>query len=119
MLNILEQIDVKRRQVFLEAALVEVTTGSDLNYTIELLAGEPSDTATRTLFESSFGLSGIDLDSFNRTIPDLTAPAAVPPGALLAVMNRGKFPSFDSSSRTPTRRCSRRRSSSPTTTSPT
>ncbi len=93
-LNILDQIDIKRRQVFLEAALVEVTTGSDLIYTIELLAGEPNDRATRTLFESSFGLSGIDLQQFDRVIPDLSSPAAVPPGALLAIMNRGKFPAL-------------------------
>ncbi|HZN57810.1 MAG TPA: secretin N-terminal domain-containing protein [Planctomycetota bacterium] len=93
-LNILDQIDIKRRQVFLEAALVEVTTGSDLNYTIELLAGEPNDTATRTLFETSFGLSGIDFEEFNRAIPDLTAPSSVPPGALVAVMSRGKFPAL-------------------------
>ncbi|HVR73838.1 MAG TPA: hypothetical protein VMT52_05875 [Planctomycetota bacterium] len=93
-LNILEQIDIKRRQVFLEAALVEVTTGSTLNYTIELLAGEPNDRATRALFESSFGLSGLDFENFNRTIPDLAAPGSVPPGALLAVMSRGKFPAL-------------------------
>lgn len=93
-LNILDQIDVKRRQVFLEAALVEVTTGSQLNYTIELLAGEPNDRATRALFESSFGLSGIDFESFNRSIPDLSNPATVPPGALLAIMSRGKFPAL-------------------------
>lgn len=94
LLNILEQIDVKRRQVFLEAALVEVTTGSQLNYTIELLAGEPNDTATRALFESSFGLSGIDFEQFNRTIPDLSSPQSVPPGALMAIMSRGKFPAL-------------------------
>jgi general secretion pathway protein D len=93
-LSILEQIDIKRRQVFLEAALVQVTTTSQLLYTIELLAGEPNDTATRALFESSFGLSGIDLAEFDRTLPDLSAPGSVPPGALLAIMHRGKFPAL-------------------------
>jgi type II secretion system protein D len=93
-LNILSQIDVKRRQVFLEAALVEVTSQSQLNWTIELLAGEPNDESLRTLFESSFGLSGIDTENWNRTIPDLSNPASVPPGALIAVMNRGKFPAL-------------------------
>jgi hypothetical protein len=39
-------------------------------------------------------LSGIDFDNFNRTIPDLSNPASVPPGAILAVMNRGKFPAL-------------------------
>jgi type II secretion system protein D len=93
-INILSQIDVKRRQVFLEAALVEVTSQSQLNWTIELLAGEPDDEALRLLFASSFGLSGIDTENFNRIIPDLSNPASVPPGALLAVMNRGKFPAL-------------------------
>ena len=46
-LNILEQIDVKRRQVFLEAALVQVAQSSSLNYTIELLAGDPDDRDAR------------------------------------------------------------------------
>jgi type II secretion system protein D len=93
-LNILGQIDVKRRQVFLEAALVSVTAQSRLNYTIELLAGEPNDTATRALFASSFGLTGIDIENFNRLIPNIADPAAVPKGALLAIMNRGKFPAI-------------------------
>ena len=93
-LSILEQIDIKRRQVFLEAALVEVTSQSQLNFAIELLAGDPSDEAARVLFESSFGLTGLDFENFNRAIPDLTNPAAVPPGALVAVMNRGKFPAI-------------------------
>jgi hypothetical protein len=93
-LNILEQIDIKRRQVFLEAALVQVTTDSRLNYTIELLAGEPSDVGTRALFESSFGLSGLDFQNWNRLIPDTLDAASTPPGALLAVMNRGKFPAL-------------------------
>jgi len=93
-LSILEQIDIKRRQVFLEAALVEVTSQSQLNFAIELLAGDPSDEAARVLFESSFGLTGLDFENFNRAIPDLTNPASVPPGALVAVMNRGKFPAI-------------------------
>ena len=87
-LNILEQIDVKRRQVFLEAALVQVAQSSSLNYTIELLAGDPDDRDARLLFESSFGLSGINTEDFNRVF-DLTNP---PAGGVAALMNRGKFP---------------------------
>ena len=93
-LNILSKIDIKRRQVFLEAALVQVSSSSALNYTIELLAGDPDNRATRALFETSFGLSGIDLQNFNRTIPDISAPGSVPPGAFLAIQNRGKFPAL-------------------------
>src|SRR5690606_14707989 len=90
-MNILEQIDVKRRQVFLETALVQVSTSSALNYTIELLAGEPDDRDARVLFESSFGLTGIDAENFTRIFPDLTQ---APAGALVAFMNRGKFPAL-------------------------
>ncbi|MCZ6795986.1 MAG: hypothetical protein O7J95_20450 [Planctomycetota bacterium] len=90
-LSILEKIDVKRRQVFLEVALVQVSTSSALNFTIELLAGEPDDRSFRLLFESSFGLTGIDATNFNRIFPDLST---APSGALLAFMNRGKFPAL-------------------------
>ncbi|MAM46457.1 MAG: hypothetical protein CMJ91_07300 [Planctomycetes bacterium] len=87
-LNILEQIDVKRRQVFLEAALVQVSQSSNLNYSIELLAGDPDDRATRVLFEQSFGLSGIDPVDWNRILD----PSAFPTGGVAAIMDRGKFP---------------------------
>ncbi|MBI4601048.1 MAG: hypothetical protein HY721_03720, partial [Planctomycetes bacterium] len=92
-LNILEQIDIKRRQVFLEAALVQVTTTSNLVYAIELLAGEPNDRATRALFESSFGLSGIDFQEFNRVIGAENLQG-LHPGGVLAFMHRGKFPAL-------------------------
>ena len=87
-LHILDQIDVKRRQVFLEAALVQVSQQSALNYTIELLAGDPDDRSARILFEQSFGLSGINTEDFNRVF-DLTVP---PAGGVVALMDRGKFP---------------------------
>jgi general secretion pathway protein D len=93
-LNILSKIDTKRRQVFIEAALVQVSSASNLNYTIELLAGNPDDKATRALVASSFNLTGIDFQNFQRTIPDIQDPAAVPPGGLLAIMNRGKLPAI-------------------------
>jgi type II secretory pathway component GspD/PulD (secretin) len=86
---ILDKIDVKRRQVFIEAALVQVVSSSTLNYAIELLAGDPDDQATRVLVESSFGLTGIDLPTFNRVFPDLATP---PAGLLATLMDRGKFP---------------------------
>jgi type II secretion system protein D len=92
--NVLSKIDTKRRQVFLEAALVQVQSQSALNYTIELIAGNPDDVATRALFASSFGLTGIDFDNFERTVPDLSDPAAVPPGGLAAIMHRGKLPAI-------------------------
>ena len=92
-LHILSEIDTKRRQVFLEAALVQVQATSSLTYTIELLAGEPSDKNTRALFESSFGLTGVDFENFNRIL-NVSPEAPVPPGALFAIMNRGKFPAI-------------------------
>jgi type II secretion system protein D len=93
-MNILSQIDTKRRQVFLEAALVQVQSASNLNFTIELLAGNPDDQATRALFASSFGLTGIDFENFNRVVPNISDPASVPQGGLLAIMSRGKLPAI-------------------------
>ncbi len=93
-LNVLSKIDTKRRQVFLEAALVQVQAQSSLNYTIELLAGNPDDEATRALFASSFNLTGIDFENFSRVVPDLTNPASVPAGGLAAIMHRGKLPAI-------------------------
>jgi hypothetical protein len=85
------------------------------------LAGEPNDTATRTLFETSFGLSGI---RFRGVQPRDPRPrprrAAFRREPLVAFMSRGKFPpSYGSSRPIRTRRCSRRPSSSRTTISPT
>ncbi len=93
-LNVLSKIDTKRRQVFLEAALVQVQAQSSLNYTIELLAGNPDDEATRALMASSFNLTGIDFDNFSRVLPDISNPASVPAGGLAAIMHRGKLPAI-------------------------
>ncbi|MGH9361553.1 MAG: type II secretion system protein GspD, partial [Thermoanaerobaculia bacterium] len=82
------------RQVFLEAALVQVQSQSSLNYAIELLAGNPDDEATRTLFASSFNLTGIDFENFQRVVPDLSDPLSVPAGGIAAIMHRGKLPAI-------------------------
>lgn len=72
--DILEAIDRKRRQVFLEAALLQVSESSDLNYTFEYLAGNLDDQATRFAALSSFGLTGLDTsqlpNNFTRLFPD-------------------------------------------------
>lgn len=93
-LNILSKIDTKRRQVFLEAALVQVQSGSSLNYSIELIAGNPDDNATRGLFAQNFGLTGIDLENWQRVIPDLSDPTFAPRGGFFALMSRGKLPAI-------------------------
>lgn len=85
-LELLEKIDTKRRQVFLEAAVVQVRSDSDLNYAIELLAGTPSETGTQVLSASNFGLTGVALDTFERSFSGLGT------GGLLAVMNDGNLP---------------------------
>lgn len=90
-LHILKQIDTKRRQVFLEAALVQVQASSDLNYAIELIAGNPDDRATRGLFAQNFGLTGID-ENFNRVLPFPADPGTLPAGGLAAIMSRGDLP---------------------------
>ncbi|MEM7164878.1 MAG: hypothetical protein AAF581_05400 [Planctomycetota bacterium] len=93
-LRVLEGIDRKRKQVFLEAALVQVTEGSDLNYTLEYLAGDLDETATRVAALTSFGLStpvfGTATDpsalAISRTITGAGS------GLLAAVSDEGQLP---------------------------
>ncbi len=91
-LNILSRIDTKRRQVFLEAALVQVKSNSNLTFAIDVLAGEPDDFATRGLFATQFTnppLTSIDPITFDRSfIPG----SGLPIGGLFALMHRGDFP---------------------------
>ncbi|MBI4603723.1 MAG: hypothetical protein HY721_17350 [Planctomycetes bacterium] len=87
--EILAEIDVKRRQVILEAALVEVRASSALDQTIELLAGEPGNRGTRPLAASSFG-TPLDPGRFDRVLPEAIGGH----GALLAIMKDGKFPAL-------------------------
>lgn len=90
--RILEEIDRRRRQVFLEAALVQVTDSSDLNYTIEFLAGNLDDQATRVAAMSAFGLSTLDTsqlpDEFTRVFPGTGSGT----GLLAAISNDGQLP---------------------------
>lgn len=90
--NILDNIDRKRRQVFLEAALLQVSEASDLNYTFEYLAGNLDDSATRVAALSSFGLSGLDTaqlpNNFARTFGD----GAGLSGLVAAVSRDGQLP---------------------------
>ncbi len=91
---ILNGIDRKRNQVFLEAALVQVAEESDLNYTIELLAGNLDDRALRAAAMTAFGLSALDAtglpDTFDRVFLE-TAPAS---GLLGAVSHKGRIPAL-------------------------
>jgi len=90
--RILTEIDRRRRQVFLEAALVQVTDSSNLNYTIEFLAGNLDDQATRVAAMSAFGLSTLDTsqlpDNFVRAFPNSGSGT----GLLAAVSNDGQLP---------------------------
>lgn len=90
--RVLEQIDQRRRQVFLEVALVQVSDSSNLNLAIELLAGNLDDEATRVAAASGFGLSTIDPtqlpDNFTRAFG-----AALPATGLIgAVSSAGQLP---------------------------
>ncbi|MCA8960883.1 MAG: hypothetical protein KDC38_10240, partial [Planctomycetes bacterium] len=90
-LGILDSIDRKRRQVFLEAALVQVSDTSSLNYTIEYLAGELDDTATRLAAMSAFGLSTLDVSQLPGNFTRAFTGNA-PTGLLAAVSHRGQLP---------------------------
>lgn len=90
-----------KRQVFIEAALVQVTTGSTLDRWIELLAGIHERGAT---WASSLRLEPVDFEDFNGHVkaPDPGEPtaeraaeaAAAVPGGLLAIMHSGKLPAI-------------------------
>ncbi|MFQ5653677.1 MAG: secretin N-terminal domain-containing protein, partial [Planctomycetota bacterium] len=91
--RILEQIDQKRRQVFLEVALVQVSDSSSLNYTLEVLAGNLDDQATRIAAMTAFGISGLDAtqlpSNFARTFVGVPST-----GVLAAVSRQGQIPAI-------------------------
>ncbi|MEM7262612.1 MAG: secretin N-terminal domain-containing protein, partial [Planctomycetota bacterium] len=91
-LGILESIDRKRRQVFLEAALVQVSDTSSLNYTIEYLAGDLDDSATRLAAMSAFGLSGLDVTQLPGAFTRAFNADASQTGLLAAVSRDGQLP---------------------------
>ncbi len=92
--SILKDIDARRRQVFLEAALVQVTDSSNLNYTIEFLAGNLDDQATRIAAMSAFGISTLDTaelpDNFVRTFTGGGGGT----GLLTAISSDGQLPAI-------------------------
>ncbi|MBN1420842.1 MAG: hypothetical protein JXP34_18875 [Planctomycetes bacterium] len=94
-LRILTLIDRKRRQVFLESAFVQVKASSELNATIELLAGSLDDRKTRAIAFSQLGLSELTVAGDPTSgLSDLFTRVPTPPGVgLVAAMgHRGQLP---------------------------
>ncbi|NRA76522.1 MAG: hypothetical protein HRU16_11325 [Planctomycetes bacterium] len=91
--NILKQIDKRRRQVFLEVALVQVSDSSSLNYTLEFLAGNLDDQALTGIMLSAFGASEVlpSLDP-NGVITGLTRTPGIGVGFNAAIQQDGQFP---------------------------
>ena len=91
--NILKQIDKRRRQVFLEVALVQVKDSSSLNYTLEFLAGNLDDQNLAGILLSSFGASTVTpaLDP-NGVITGLTRAPGIPNGLGGIIQQDGQFP---------------------------
>ena len=91
--SILKQIDQRRRQVFLEVALVQVKDSSSLNYTLEFLAGNLDDQNLAGILLSSFGASTVTpaLDP-NGVITGLTRAPGVPTGLGGIIQQDGQFP---------------------------
>ncbi|NCG55527.1 MAG: hypothetical protein GWP35_01335 [Proteobacteria bacterium] len=91
--NILKQIDKRRRQVFLEVALVQVKDTSSLNYTLEFLAGNLDDQNLAGLLLSSFGASTVTpaLDP-NGIITGLTRTPGIGNGLSGVLQQDGQFP---------------------------
>ncbi len=91
---ILKQIDKRRRQVFLEVALVQVKDSSSLNYTLEFLAGNLDDQALTGILLSSFGASEVtpSLDP-NGVITGLNRIPGVGGAGVTGVLQQdGQFP---------------------------
>lgn len=93
-LHILQGIDRKRNQVFLECALVQVSDNSTLNHTIELLAGNLDDRDTRMAAMSSFGLSAVDPSLLPSTFDRLILDAAASPGLTSVISRNGQIPAL-------------------------
>jgi len=94
-LRILHLIDRKRRQVFLESAFVQVKASSELNTTIELLAGSLDDRKTRAIAFSQLGLSELTVAGDPTSgLSNLFTRVPTPPGVgLVAAMgHRGQLP---------------------------
>ncbi|MGE3165679.1 MAG: secretin N-terminal domain-containing protein [Planctomycetota bacterium] len=89
--RVLEGIDRKRNQVFLETALVQVNEGSSLNYTIEYLAGDLDDESTRVAALTAFLTGPVITDSPLSIGRDLTNAAGAT-GLLTAVSRDGQLP---------------------------
>jgi len=92
--NILKEIDARRRQVFLEAALVQVTDSSNLNYTLEFLAGNLDDQSTRIAAMSAFGISTLDVTQLPDNFVRQFTGAAGGTGLLAAISNEGQLPAI-------------------------
>ncbi len=91
-LRVLEKIDRKRRQVFLEAALVQVNESSALNYTLEYLAGTLDDRDTRLAALSAFGLSTLDPTQLPTNFTRVVSQNAPQTGLLAAASSNGQLP---------------------------
>ena len=91
--NILKQIDKRRRQVFLEVALVQVSDSSSLNYTLEFLAGNLDDQALTGIMLSAFGASEVlpSLDP-NGVITGLLRTPGRGTGFNAVMQRHGQFP---------------------------
>jgi len=91
--SILKQIDQRRRQVFLEVALVQVKDSSSLNYTLEFLAGNLDDQNLAGILLSSFGASTVTpaLDP-SGVITGLTRTPGVSTGLGGIIQQDGQFP---------------------------
>lgn len=71
--EIVKQLDVRRPQVFIEAAIVEVSTSSQLNFGFELASVDTTSKTWKGAGGTVFGLSSYSDDSFDslEKIPNL------------------------------------------------
>jgi len=95
LLKILQQIDVRRPQVMIEAAILEVREDDDFTFGVELAGLEGSGSSPRLNFVTDFGFSTV-VDSDGIPTGDGGGDPAgrspiFGPGGILAVTNGGPF----------------------------
>ncbi len=79
--KIVEAIDVRRPQVYIEAAIVEITATDDFDLGAELASTHIPESGTTYFAGTLFGLSQLK-DNDNDGLPDVKIPIGSPSGGV-------------------------------------
>lgn len=90
-LKVLEALDIRRRQVFLEVALVQVNEASTLNHALEYLVGNLDDDG-RAAALAALGLSTVDPTTLPLQFSRVFTPGASASGVVAAFRQNSRLP---------------------------